>query len=102
MIAKDGEVLQNSAKQHYLPFGSSIEGEKNDVGYTGHKFDTAIGLSYMQARYYDPVIGRIYSNDPIGFLEKDISTFNRYSYVGNIIRLIKLIQQECLHHPLAP
>ncbi|WP_223271739.1 RHS repeat-associated core domain-containing protein [Colwellia hornerae] len=34
---------------------------------TGHKFDTDIGLSYMQARYYDPVIGRFYSNDPVGF-----------------------------------
>jgi RHS repeat-associated protein len=44
-----------------------IEGEKDDVGYTGHKFDTDIGLSYMQARYYDPVIGRFYTNDPMGF-----------------------------------
>jgi uncharacterized protein RhaS with RHS repeats len=35
----------------------------------------------MQARYYDPVIGRFYSNDPIGFT--GVSTFNRYSYVGN-------------------
>ena len=36
----------------------------------------------MQARYYDPVIGRFYSNDPVGFTG-DITTFNRYSYVGN-------------------
>ena len=36
----------------------------------------------MQARYYDPVIGRFYSNDPIGFTG-DVTTFNRYSYVGN-------------------
>ncbi|NMM42158.1 RHS repeat-associated core domain-containing protein [Pseudoalteromonas arctica] len=36
----------------------------------------------MQARYYDPVIGRFYSNDPVGFTG-DITSFNRYSYVGN-------------------
>ncbi|NRA60656.1 MAG: RHS repeat-associated core domain-containing protein [Psychrobium sp.] len=36
----------------------------------------------MDARYYDPVIGRFYSNDPVGFTG-DITTFNRYSYVGN-------------------
>lgn len=83
LIAKDGVVPQSSAKQHYLPYGGSVEGEKNDVGYTGHKFDTALNLSYMEARYYDPLIGRFYSNDPVGFMEKDISTFNRYSYVGN-------------------
>ncbi|HCG88751.1 MAG TPA: hypothetical protein DE044_07500, partial [Alteromonas macleodii] len=49
----------------------------------GHKFDSELGLSYMQARYYDPVIGRFYSNDPVGFKLSDISTFNRYSYVSN-------------------
>jgi RHS repeat-associated protein len=51
------------------------------MGYTGHKFDTDIGLSYMQARYYDPVIGRFYSNDPVGF--RDIHSFNRYAYANN-------------------
>lgn len=35
----------------------------------------------MQARYYDPVIGRFYSNDPIGF--RDVHSFNRYTYVNN-------------------
>jgi uncharacterized protein RhaS with RHS repeats len=35
----------------------------------------------MQARYYDPVIGRFYSNDPVGF--KGIHSFNRYAYANN-------------------
>lgn len=35
----------------------------------------------MQQRYYDSVIGRFYSNNPIGCT--GVSTFNRYSYVGN-------------------
>ena len=42
---------------------------------------------YMQARYYDPVIGRFYSNDPkdaVSFLsEEKIQGFNRYAYAAN-------------------
>jgi len=35
----------------------------------------------MQARYYDPVIGRFYGNDPFGF--SNVHNFNRYAYVNN-------------------
>jgi hypothetical protein len=35
----------------------------------------------MQARYYDPVIGRFYSNDPAGF--SNVHNFNRYAYANN-------------------
>ncbi len=43
---------------------------------------------YMQARYYDPVIGRFYSNDPVGALGhlnslQGVQGFNRYAYVNN-------------------
>ena len=39
---------------------------------------------YMQARYYDPVIGRFYSNDPVGYTaKKPVMSFNRYLYVNN-------------------
>jgi RHS repeat-associated protein len=68
-------------RQYYKAFGDTVGVTKDDVGYTGHKFDADLGLSYMQARYYDPVIGRFYSNDPIGF--RDIHSFNRYQYVAN-------------------
>jgi len=41
----------------------------------------------MQARYYDPVIGRFYSNDPkdsVSYLsESNIHGFNRYAYALN-------------------
>ncbi|MCV2885764.1 hypothetical protein OE749_13785 [Aestuariibacter sp. AA17] len=57
-------------------------------GHTGHSFDTGKGLSYMQARYYDPVIGRFYSNDLVGTLEHLCGTramhgFSRYAYANN-------------------
>ncbi|MCL1137723.1 RHS repeat-associated core domain-containing protein [Shewanella pneumatophori] len=39
----------------------------------------------MQARYYDPLIGRFYSNDPIGATGHDsvVHGFNRYAYGNN-------------------
>jgi RHS repeat-associated protein len=83
LIAKEGVGVKASddSIMNYKPFGDSIETPKDDVGYTGHKFDTDLGLSYMQARYYDPVIGRFYSNDPIGF--RGVHSFNRYAYANN-------------------
>ncbi|WP_250884057.1 RHS repeat-associated core domain-containing protein [Glaciecola sp. XM2] len=42
-------------------------GTNNEQTYTGHVYDEEFELNYMQARYYDPVIGRFYSNDPVGF-----------------------------------
>ncbi len=37
----------------------------------------------MQQRYYDPVIGRFYSNDPVGFSADNPMMFNRYAYANN-------------------
>ena len=71
-----------STRMHYRPFGATVEQAKDEVGYTGHKFDTDTQLSYMQQRYYDPAIGRFYSNDPVGFTG-EVDTFNRYLYVAN-------------------
>ncbi|MBD1581433.1 RHS repeat-associated core domain-containing protein [Pseudoalteromonas sp. S16_S37] len=87
LIAKFGDVTPaqsvEASRQHYRPFGDTLKDEKtDDIGYTGHKYDKDIGLSYMQARYYDPVIGRFYSNDPVGFTGSPHS-FNRYAYVNN-------------------
>jgi RHS repeat-associated protein len=72
--------------EHYSPFGEKVDNSEesidNSVGYTGHQYDSDTGLTYMQARYYDPVIGRFYSNDPVGFTG-NIHTFGRYTYGNN-------------------
>ena len=86
LIAKDldftpAEEPAGSSRVHHDAYDATIEPPKDDVGYTGHKFDTDLGLSYMQARYYDPILGRFTSNDPIGF--RDIHSFNRYAYGNN-------------------
>ena len=52
-------------------------------GYTGHLKDSGSDLVYMKARFYDPVIGRFYSNDPVGFTASNPMMFNRYAYANN-------------------
>src|SRR5690606_11880417 len=52
-------------------------------GYTGHYRDVGTGLVYMQQRYYDPVVGRFLSADPVATDANTGSTFNRYRYATN-------------------
>ena len=86
-VAETNSAGQLVRLSHYKPFGEELEQKKDDVAYTGHKYDAALELIYMQARYYDPVIGRFYSNDPVGTLghlsQGNIQGFNRYAYANN-------------------
>ena len=45
--------------------------------YTGRQWDSAAGLQYSRARWYDPKAGRFISEDPSGFEAGDIN-FSRY------------------------
>ncbi|WP_111979301.1 RHS repeat-associated core domain-containing protein [Algibacillus agarilyticus] len=66
-----------------LPYGLPLDSpaaKADSLGYTGHVKDDS-GLVYMQARYYDPVIGRFLSNDPVGY--SNVHNFNRYAYANN-------------------
>lgn len=73
-------------KEHYRPWGEKKDHPlqlSDDVGYTGHQSDIETGLTYMQARYYDPVVGRFYAVDPVGFSGSNPTYFGRYLYAGN-------------------
>jgi RHS repeat-associated protein len=48
--------------------------------FTAREFDTVMKLQYNRGRYYDPVVGRWTSEDPIRFSGGDS---NLYRYVGN-------------------
>jgi len=79
----NGNVLW---REMYTPFGSKLENptaNRDNEGYTGHIDDSGTGLTYMQARFYDPAIGRFLSNDPVGFMEGGPAYFNRYAYTAN-------------------
>jgi len=51
-------------------------------GYTGHEMDDEVGLINMNARVYDPYLGRFMSADPVLPDAFDMP-FNRYAYVTN-------------------
>ncbi len=79
--SENGTVLW---RKEYQPLGKTVDADgTNHIGYTGHVEDKSTGLSYMQQRYYDPEIGRFYSNDPVGFTDQNLMSFNRYKYGNN-------------------
>ena len=87
VIAESNNLGTIISRSQYEPFGKRIGGDKAGIGYTGHLQDEDLGLTYMQARYYDPVIGRFYSNDPVGTMSYlasgNVKGFNRYAYANN-------------------
>lgn len=78
---ESGEVVR---RYSYLPYGKPVDTvNDSDPGYTGHVYDDELGLSYMQARYYDPVLGRFMAMDSAAVNPNDPRTFNRYAYANN-------------------
>ena len=74
-------------REAFHPYGEATTNHAsgdNQAGFTGHIKDKATGLSYMQARYYDPLIGRFLSIDPVTFDgTNNPGYFNRYAYTFN-------------------
>ncbi len=86
-VATTNELGEVVWREEYSPYGDKLlkqdVGKDNVRGYTGHVHDEETGLTYMQARYYDPEIGRFMGVDPVGFKSKNPITFNRYAYAGD-------------------
>jgi len=77
-VSKDDQSLQ--AFYGYTPYGESqVIGDDagNPIQFAGRENDQT-GLYYYRARYYDPVLKRFISEDPIGML----AGTNYYAYVG--------------------
>jgi RHS repeat-associated protein len=51
--------------------------------YTGHVMDVATSLVYAQARYFDPLLGRFLSKDPMAVDTDTGWNFSRYAYGNN-------------------
>lgn len=77
-----GSVIE---RQEYEPYGRQLASlpPQDGPGYTGHVYDAATGLNYMQQRYYDPEVGRFLSVDPVTAYSNPLVTFNRYWYANN-------------------
>ena len=52
-------------------------------GYTGHEYLKEFGLINMNARLYDPALGRFLSPDPVVQAPESSQNYNRYSYCLN-------------------
>ena len=76
-----GELLR------YEPFGDARgtqpSSDITDRGFTGHRENRDIGLTYMSARYYVGEIGRFASADTLVPDPQNPQSFNRFAYVNN-------------------
>jgi len=67
-------------RQSNADFAASAD---NKLGFVGQVEDIETGTVYLQARHYDPLIGRFMSTDPVGFRVENLQSFSRYLYGNN-------------------
>ena len=90
IATKDGTLVEENS---YDPWGRLRNPETLEIyapgtepelmlgrGYTGHEHLTRFGLINMNARLYDPVLGRFLSPDPYVQMPDFTQNFNRYAY----------------------
>ena len=70
----------------------------NSHGYTGHEHLTWCGLVNMNARLYDPALGRFLSPDPEVQQPEGTQGFNRYTYcLNNPLRYVDLDGEKIIN-----
>ena len=83
VTAQNKDVL---ARYYYDAWGnrSLIDGAEQGLrGYTGHEHLVDFGLINMNARLYDPLLGRFLGMDPYVQMPDFTQNYNRYSYALN-------------------
>jgi RHS repeat-associated protein len=72
-----------ASTQRFLPYGAPRSGSigATDRGWIGQTKDASTGLQYLNARYYDPAVGRFTATDPLADLGRP-STLDAYGYSG--------------------
>lgn len=93
IVTLDGTLV---AEYSYDPWGRLRDPETLEIyaageepelflgrGFTGHEHLTWLGLINMNARLYDPLLGRFLSPDPYVQAPEFTQNFNRYSYALN-------------------
>jgi RHS repeat-associated protein len=85
-ISDNTGTLVDGSTSRFAPFGSyrtEPTADLNGRGFTGHKENRDIGLTYMNARYYVVGLNRFASADTIVPNPMNPQGFNRYSYTYN-------------------
>ena len=89
--------LETVAQYVYDPWGKLVyildaDGEPNSgisianinpIRYRGYYFDMETGFYYLNARYYDPALGRFINPDEYVSTGQGITGFNMYAYCNN-------------------
>lgn len=84
------ETGAKAVRRNYRPFGDgegleetlSTATPQESKGFIGERYDPETGLQYLNARYYDPVLGRFIQPDWWEVTEPGVGT-NRYAYSFN-------------------
>jgi RHS repeat-associated protein len=85
LITANGGV--EVGRPRYFAFGQEVRAtaDGEPMKFTGHERDGR-SLDYMHARYYDPLMGRFVSVDPVSSVTLALvspQAWNRYTYVRN-------------------
>jgi len=68
IVKETDEAGQVVSSYRYDAFGNiEVGASQSGYSFTGREWDPETGLYYYRARYYDPTIGRLLSEDPVGF-----------------------------------
>lgn len=86
-VARTGPGPVLLTRTRFEPYGKPATAkpskETSVIGYTGHVQDAETDLVYMQQRYYDPIVGRFLSVDPVVTDANTGKGFGLYTYVDN-------------------
>jgi RHS repeat-associated protein len=95
IVASTNQNLTVIERMAYEPFGKrrftsgqydqagTIDAQSTNRGFTGHEHLDSLDFIHMNARVYDPDIGRFMSPDPTVSYVHNPQSFNRYSYTQN-------------------
>lgn len=89
VVATD-QYANATVVQEYRPYGERVvetvvpsKDDDNKRWYTGAEQNEFTGLIELGHRFYDPVVARFVSVDPVGVSSDEGENFNRYWYANN-------------------
>lgn len=82
--AEGGDYSEFGERRSYTdPTASGGAMAATPRGYTGHEMLDGVGLVHMNARLYDPIVGRFVQPDPLIQSPGNAQSWNAYTYVLN-------------------